>query len=97
MLSLSTCKKKLAYFKSTCGEKYGIIRNGIFGSVASGEQKQSSDLDIVVDIANPTWRAMAEIKEQLETLFCCTVDLVRYRKSLRPLLKDNIDKDVIYV
>lgn len=97
MLSLSNCRVKLANFKSTCGEKYGIIRIGIFGSVARGEQKPDSDLDIVVDLANPTWRTMTEIKEQLETIFCCAIDLVRYRKSLRPLLKDNIDKDVIYV
>jgi hypothetical protein len=40
---------------------------------------------------------MYELKEALKQLFKCEVDLVRFRDSLRPLFKSNIEKDVIYV
>ena len=40
---------------------------------------------------------MYELNEALTELFNCKVDLVRFRDSLRPLFKSNIQKDVIYV
>lgn len=97
MLSLDVCKDRLAEFKNRFGEKYGISRIGIFGSVARGEQTEESDLDIVVDVSNPTWEVMFSLREQLEQYLECAIDLVRYRPSLRPLLKSNIDKEAIYV
>ena len=35
----------LRYFKMTEGDRYGISRLGIFGSVARGEQTSDSDVD----------------------------------------------------
>jgi len=40
---------------------------------------------------------MYELKSALKALFGCEVDLVRFRETLRPLFKTNIQKDVIYV
>lgn len=40
---------------------------------------------------------MYELREALKALFGCDVDLVRFRASLRPLFKANIQNDVIYV
>lgn len=97
MLSLDVCKSKLTEFKRHFGDEYGIKRIGIFGSVARGEQTENSDLDIVVDVANSTWEVMFNLKERLEQYLECAIDLVRYRQSLRPLLKNNIDKETIYV
>lgn len=97
MLNLRDCITKLSEFKSRFGDKFGIIKLGIFGSVARGENTESSDIDIVVEIEKPTLTIMYEIEESLKSLFGCNVDLVRYRQSLRPLFKSNIQKDVVFV
>ncbi len=97
MLVLQECIVKLENFKKTFSQKFGITKLGIFGSVARNENTEDSDIDIVVEVQKPTLRIMYELKEALTELFDCKVDLVRFRDSLRPLFKSNIQKDVIYV
>jgi predicted nucleotidyltransferase len=97
MLVLQDCIQKLSNFKDAFASKYGIIKLGIFGSVARNENTEDSDIDIVVEVKKPTLRIMYELQEALSELFNCKVDLVRFRDSLRPLFKSNIQKDVIYV
>lgn len=97
MLRLQDCIQKLQDFKSDFGTKYGILKLGIFGSVARQQNREDSDIDIVVEVEKPTLNLMYELREMLKKLFGCEVDLVRFRESLRPLFKSNIQKDVIYV
>ena len=97
MLVLQDCIKKLKQFKAVFGKQYGITKLGIFGSVARKENTETSDIDIVVEVQKPSLSLMYELKEALKQLFGCEVDLVRFRDSLRPLFKSNIEKDVIYV
>lgn len=97
MLRLQECKSKLSQFKKMFGQKFGISRLGIFGSVARGENTEDSDIDIVVEIDNPTLSTMYELRESLNNLFDCKVDLVRLRDTLRPALLSNIQKDAVYV
>ena len=86
MLVLQECIIKLAGFKATFSQKYGITKLGIFGSVARNENTEKSDIDIVVEVEKPSLQLMYELKEALKHLFSCEVDLVRFRDSLRPLL-----------
>jgi len=97
MLILKDCISKLERFKADSGQEYGIISLGIFGSVARKENVEDSDIDIVVEVKKPTLSLMYELKEALKALLGCEVDLVRFRESLRPLFKSNIQRDVIYV
>ena len=97
MLILQDCIQKLSDFKRLFAQKYGITRLGIFGSVARNEHTENSDIDIVVEVKKPTLQLMYELNEALKQLFNCEVDLVRFRDSLRPLLKSNIQRDLIYV
>ena len=97
MLELQDCIRKLVAFKQTFGNQFGITKFGIFGSVARQENTEDSDIDIVVEVEKPTLSLMYELKEALKQLFDCEVDLVRFRDSLRPLFKSNIQRDVIYV
>ena len=97
MLILQDCINKLTDFKTAFSQEYGITKLGIFGSVARKENTEDSDIDIVVEVEKPSLRLMYELKEALKNLFACEVDLVRFRDSLRPLFKSNIQKDVIYV
>ena len=97
MLELQDCITKLADFKRLFAQKFGITKLGIFGSVARKENTENSDIDIVVEVKKPSLQLMYELKEALTQLFMCEVDLVRFRDSLRPLFKSNIQRDVIYV
>jgi predicted nucleotidyltransferase len=97
MLRLQDCLQKLQDFKSNFGAKFGILSIGVFGSVARQENREDSDIDIVVEVERPTLSLMYELREMLKQLFGCDVDLVRFRDSLRPLFKSNIQRDAIYV
>ena len=43
------------------GVSLGINRIGIFGSVARGENTDNSDIDIVVDVSNPSFAVMSKM------------------------------------
>jgi len=76
-------------------EQFGVMRIGVFGSVARNEASESSDIDIVVDMP-PDLYAMVHLKEQLEASLHTRVDLVRYRKHMNRFLKQRIDSEAIY-
>ena len=59
--------------------------------------EDETDIDIVVELEKPTMAVMYDLRENLKKLFGCNVDLVRFRESLRPMLKNNILNETIYV
>lgn len=99
MLTMKSTNEYLALltqFKQNMSQRFGIRTIGIFGSVARGEQRPDSDVDVFVELENPDYFIMCDIQESLERLFGCKVDLVRMRSSLQPILLNNIYKDGIY-
>ena len=77
--------------------KYSITRMGIFGSVARGEQTENSDVDVYLETSKPNMFALVHIKEDLQSLFGCNVDIVRLRDQMDSLLRNRIEKEGIYV
>ncbi|OAG27039.1 nucleotidyltransferase family protein [Thermodesulfatator autotrophicus] len=88
---------KLREYKPILEKKYGIVRLGIFGSVARGDIKDSSDVDVIVEIKDVDPFILLDIKEELTRLFGCRVDLIRLRKNLNKFLKKRIEREAIYV
>lgn len=88
---------KLHQFKRQHGREYGIESLGIFGSCARGSARHNSDVDIVIETKTPDPYIIVHIKEQLEQDLNCPVDVVRMRKNMNQMLKENIEKDVVYV
>ena len=76
--------------------KYGIMRMGIFGSVARGEQTAESDVDVCIELQTPSMFSMVQIKEELQLLFGCAVDIVRLREDMDGILRQNIMEEGIY-
>ncbi len=97
MITLRESKARLHQFMSDSAADFGISRMGIFGSVARRENTENSDIDIVVELDRPSLQLMYRLKTELVRLFGCNVDLIRFRDSLNPLLRSNIERDVIYV
>lgn len=77
--------------------QYGIIRMGIFGSVARQEQNENSDIDIYIEGELKGFFALSGIKNDLEELLGCSVDIVRLRNKMDAFLKQRIIKEGIYV
>jgi uncharacterized protein len=74
----------LKEYHNQCGEKYGILKLGVFGSFATETSKENSDLDIVVTIREQDLFNLIGIKQDLETQFHTTVDIVSYRPRMNP-------------
>ena len=76
---------------------YGLLKLGVFGSVARNEAGEGSDIDIVVETKVPDLLRMVNLKDDLEELLNLRVDLVRYRLRMNALLKKRIDNEAYYV
>lgn len=75
---------------------FGIKTLRIFGSVSRNEHTELSDLDVCVEIETPNPFLLADLKEFLESLFHCSVDVIRIHKNMNPLFKSRIEHDGIY-
>ena len=86
----------LQAYKLQSSIRYGISRIGIFGSVARGEQQEGSDVDVYVELSSPDLFSLVHIKDELQQLFGCPVDVVRLRDNMNELLKRSIIEEGIY-
>ena len=78
-------------------EKYKVKYLGVFGSYVRGEQKKSSDLDILVEFQEPVGLfEFMELEEYLAKNTGVKVDLVS-RKALKPRIGKQILEEVINV
>lgn len=96
MKSTSEYINLLRDYMANNASKYSITRVGIFGSVARGEQTEDSDVDVYLETSKPSMFALVHIKEDLQTLFGCNVDIVRLRERMDTLLKNRIEKEGIH-
>ena len=65
-------------------ERYGVQYPGVFGSVACGEDRPESDVDVLVDLKQPvSLLKFFRLNDELETALGCKVDLIT-RNSLNP-------------
>jgi hypothetical protein len=76
-------------------KRFGVRRLGLFGSHARGEGKESSDLDFVVDFERKTFDNYMDLKDFLENLFKCPIDLVMV-DAIKPRLKPIILNETLY-
>ena len=76
-------------------ERYSVRSIGVFGSYAKGSADPESDIDILVDLAEPTFDNYMDLKFRLEDIFGRSVDLV-LADTLKPRLKPIITKEVVY-
>ena len=83
--------------KAEFADSYGVTDIGIFGSLARGETKTGSDVDVVVKMRKPDLFFMVHIKEELEDAYKTKVDIVHYREKMNAFLKKRIDREAVYV
>lgn len=76
---------------------FGVRKIGIFGSVARGEDKPSSDIDVLVEFEDnkATFRNFMGLISFLEEIFGRKVDLVT-TNGIDKYLRPHIEKEVIW-
>ena len=74
-------------------QRYHLKAIGLFGSVARGEQRPGSDIDIWVELEPLTPYALVHLKQELSTLLPAPVDVVGLRKRMNPALRQRIESE----
>lgn len=76
----------------------GVLHVGLFGSLARGEARPGSDIDLMVELvpgAPIGAFEYVEITQYLGDLFPVRVDVAN-REGLKPLVRPNVERDAVY-
>jgi predicted nucleotidyltransferase len=76
----------------------GVAHAALFGSLARGEQRPDSDIDIMVEIAAEARVDLLEyvgIVQFIEELFEAPVDVVN-RAGLKPMVRPSAEREAVY-
>ena len=83
--------------KDEIKEKFKAEIVGIFGSYARGEEKEGSDIDVLVRFGEgASLFELVGLGDYLEDLFGISVDVVSER-ALHPMMKDDVLRDLVTV
>lgn len=96
MQSSIEIEHKLKELKPFLLRKYFVDKIGYFGSYSRNEQKEASDIDILVSFKKPLGWAFFDLQELLENELKLKVDLVS-EKALKRQLRQSILNSVKYV
>ncbi len=76
----------------------GVAHAALFGSVARGEDRPDSDIDILVEIAPEIRIGLFQyvgIVQYIDGLFAVPVDVAN-REGLKPLVRPSAERDAVY-
>jgi len=85
-------KQVLVYLSSNKDrfkKDYHLIRIGVFGSVARGDQNENSDIDLVVEFEDNTpdlYNIKLRLRKEIQTKFNIPVEICR-EKYIKPIFK----------
>jgi predicted nucleotidyltransferase len=81
--------------RSEIADRFTVRRIGVFGSFARGQAGPESDVDILVELNEPTFDNYMDLKFYLEEILNLPVDLVIH-DAVKPRLKPIIEQEVVY-
>ncbi|MBI2558943.1 nucleotidyltransferase family protein [Candidatus Woesearchaeota archaeon] len=97
MRNLKQIQNILASSKPELRKRYKVRELSIFGSYSRGEQKKTSDVDVLVRFSpNASLFDFVGLGNYLEERLKMKVDVVSER-GIRPELKSSIVKDVVKI
>ncbi len=78
--------------------KHGATNVRIFGSVARGEDDETSDIDVLVNMEpGRSLFDMGGLLMDLRELLGCKVDIVQDHEGMKPRLRKNVMRDAVPV
>jgi predicted nucleotidyltransferase len=97
MQDIKRIKRVLLQHKAELRKKFKVKTIGVFGSYVRGEQKQGSDVDVLVEFEEPVGLfEFMRLEFYLSDLLGVKVDLVS-KKALKPYIGEHIKREVVYV
>ena len=82
--------------KEVLSKNYDVKSIGIFGSFVRNEQKENSDIDILVEFSCPIGLKFFTLENYLSEMLGIKVDLVT-KRALKSAIKDEILEEVIEI
>ena len=96
MTKADEIRKKLMLWMPELESEFQVKEIGIFGSYVRGDQKKSSDIDVLVEFKEaPGLFKFLELEERLQTILKVKVDLVM-KSALKPQIGKRILSEVVY-
>ncbi len=95
MGGLDGIEKQLRDLKPELERRFGVRRIGVFGSVARGEEDAGSDVDILVELAEPIGWELLDLRDRLEEALGRRVDLVTVG-ALREEMSASVMREVVF-
>lgn len=95
MLGRDEILQRLQEHQKEMATRFSVRRIGLFGSYLRGNESEKSDIDLIVDLSEPTFDHYMDLKFYLEALFKKPVDLV-LSDTIKPRLKPVIQKEAAY-
>jgi predicted nucleotidyltransferase len=97
MTDVDRIRETLSRHKGELRRRFKVKDIGVFGSYVRGEQRKSSDVDILVEFEEPVgFFEFIALEDYLSGLLGVKVDLVS-KKALKPRIGERILKEVISV
>lgn len=97
--NIETIKKKLEELKPSLKEKFKVKSIGIFGSYLRGEEKEGSDLDILIEFEESTSLSLLDfirLESYLSEALGVKVDLIE-KSTLKPRIGKHILEEVVNI
>lgn len=89
---LTTLSSEIPFLRN----RFHVKSIGIFGSLVHGDSTEQSDIDIVVEFESPIgFFDFIRLENYLSKVLGKRVDLIS-KKAIKPVLKEDILKEVIY-
>ena len=95
MLGRDEILQRLQERQKEMATRFSVRRIGLFGSYLRGNESEKSDIDLIVELSEPTFDHYMDLKFYLEALFERPVDLV-LSDTIKPRLKPLIQKEATY-
>ncbi len=96
MTTLTDIKDTLKKHKQRLTEKYGLSLMAVFGSYGRNQQREDSDVDILVDFKRPVGIEFIDLANELENILKQKVDLVS-RNGVKPQYLKQIEQELSHV
>lgn len=96
MENLNSIFEILKKHKSELVDKYGLSQLAIFGSYARRQERENSDVDILVEFNRPIGLEFIDLAEELEQTLQIKVDLVS-KKGIKKKYFKSIETELAYV
>jgi len=97
MSELDKILLKLKKHKTALNRKFKIKSMGVFGSYSRGEQRKTSDVDVLIEFIDPPGLlGYVSLENELSRYIGKKVDLVM-RSALKPRIGQQILREVVYI